>query len=133
MKTQLLVAIGLASVLLALQAIPVAASEPVYRWRDADGKMHFGSRPPAGSEAESVKVREGATEAKKVTRELTPAEKQQIEFCETARKNLEMLSGPTDIMRVDEYGLKQKLTPEEKEAERLRAVDAVRKQCPTES
>jgi hypothetical protein len=133
MNKQFLTAIGLASALLALQATPVTASEPVYRWRDANGKMHFGSRPPPGSEAESVRVREGTTEAKKVTRELTPAEKQQIEFCETARKNLEMLSGPTDIMRVDEYGLKQKLTPEEKEAERVRAVEAVRKQCPPES
>lgn len=133
MKSRLLAVLAASATLLALSAPSGLASEPVYRWRDANGEWHFGSRPPAGVEVESVRVRKGATEATKETHELTPAEKQQIEFCEAARKNLELLSGPTDIMRVDEYGLKQKLTPEEKAAERERAAEAVRKQCPAGS
>jgi len=41
--------------LLALLALPAAAQ--VYKWKDADGKTHFGDRPPPDARTEEVKIR----------------------------------------------------------------------------
>ncbi len=132
MKTRLVMVIGAAAILM----LPVSwahAGETAYRWRDAKGGVHYGSNPPIGVKAELIRVRSGTTERGEEAAELSPAEKQQLEYCDTARKNLEMLSGTGDVMRRDEYGQEQKLTPEEKAAERARAEEAVRKQCPAGS
>ena len=129
--TSRVLAIFGAAALLVTAATETFASETVYRWTDAKGEVHYGSNPPVGVKADLIRVRSGTAISGQDAPELTPAEKQQIEYCETARKNLELLSGPTDIMRVDEYGQKRKLTAEEKAAERGRAEEAVRKQCPS--
>jgi len=41
---------------IALAACTCAHSAQVYRWTDADGKVHFGDRPPAQVEAEEVEI-----------------------------------------------------------------------------
>ena len=37
------------------------ASADVYRWVDTDGRVHFGDRPPADTQAEQIQVGEGAS------------------------------------------------------------------------
>ena len=37
------------------------ASADVYRWVDADGRVHFGDRPPADTQVEQIEVGEGAS------------------------------------------------------------------------
>jgi len=44
-------------VALALLTVAPADAASVYRWLDADGKPHFGDRPPAREAAEEVEVR----------------------------------------------------------------------------
>lgn len=39
----------------ALLALPAASQ--VYTWKDKDGRVHFGDRPPAEANAQSVKIR----------------------------------------------------------------------------
>ena len=38
------------ALLLTLILMPALASAQIYRWTDADGRVHFGQRPPAGAE-----------------------------------------------------------------------------------
>lgn len=40
-----------------LISLPVFTSAGVYSWKDANGKIHFGDRPPIDREAEQVKIR----------------------------------------------------------------------------
>ena len=52
--------LGLATVLLAgLTAYTDVAAQPVYRWVDADGNVHFSDQPPpeGGPQAEEVRLR----------------------------------------------------------------------------
>ncbi|MEL0587159.1 MAG: glutaredoxin domain-containing protein [Candidatus Thiodiazotropha sp. (ex. Lucinoma kazani)] len=35
----------------------VSVADDIYRWRDKNGKVHFGDRPPASIESESVTVK----------------------------------------------------------------------------
>lgn len=44
----------LATLLLALAA---SAAGQVYTWKDKDGKVHYGDRPPADAKTEEVKIR----------------------------------------------------------------------------
>ncbi|AEA83023.1 conserved hypothetical protein [Stutzerimonas stutzeri DSM 4166] len=43
------------ALLLTLILMPALASAQIYRWTDAEGRVHFGQRPPAG--AEQIEVR----------------------------------------------------------------------------
>lgn len=44
---------------LLLLMLPAGAAESqVYKWQDEQGRVHYGSRPPAGAPAEPVKIRE---------------------------------------------------------------------------
>ncbi|WP_390889750.1 DUF4124 domain-containing protein, partial [Leclercia adecarboxylata] len=43
------------ALLLTAVLVPMLASAQIYRWTDAEGRVHFGQRPPAG--AEQVNVR----------------------------------------------------------------------------
>ncbi|MCU7918094.1 MAG: DUF4124 domain-containing protein [Candidatus Thiodiazotropha sp. (ex Epidulcina cf. delphinae)] len=38
-------------------ALDAFAADDIYRWRDETGKIHFGDRPPADAESESVTVK----------------------------------------------------------------------------
>lgn len=43
--------------LLAILAAPPSAAGDVYKWTDAEGRVHFGDRPPAEAVTEEVKIR----------------------------------------------------------------------------
>jgi len=55
------------ALLLTLILMPALASAQIYRWTDADGRVHFGQRPPAG--AEQIEVRPQVVERDDQTRE----------------------------------------------------------------
>jgi glutaredoxin len=40
----------------ALLVAPVAVAADVYKWTDAEGRVHFGDRPPDAAAAEKVKI-----------------------------------------------------------------------------
>lgn len=42
--------------LLILSLLPLVASAEVFSWKDASGKVHYGDKPPAGSQAEARKL-----------------------------------------------------------------------------
>jgi glutaredoxin len=43
--------------LLALLALPLAASADIYRWTDAQGKVHYSDSPPPEVKAQQLKIR----------------------------------------------------------------------------
>jgi len=55
------------ALLLTAMLLPALASAQIYRWTDAEGRVHFGQRPPAG--AEQVGVRPQVLERDEQTRE----------------------------------------------------------------
>ena len=57
------------ALLLILLAFGAPAGAQVYKWKDADGKTHFGDRPPPEAKTEEIKVRvpEGTPQAQGVT------------------------------------------------------------------
>jgi len=54
------------ALLLTAVLVPMLASAQIYRWTDAEGRVHFGQRPPAG--AEQVNVRPQVVERDEQTR-----------------------------------------------------------------
>ena len=54
------------ALLLIVMLLPTLAFAQIYRWTDADGRVHFGQRPPAG--AEQVEVRPQVVERDEQTR-----------------------------------------------------------------
>ena len=54
------------ALLLSLLLLPALAAAQIYRWTDADGRVHYGQRPPAG--AEQVDVRPQVLERDEQTR-----------------------------------------------------------------
>ena len=55
-------------ILLVLASTPTLAE--IYRWTDAEGRVHFGQRPPA--QAERIEVRPQVVERDQQTRERAP-------------------------------------------------------------
>ena len=49
--------------LIALAAAGTAAAQTIYRWTDAQGRVHFGSEPPAGLKAGAVQARVNSYQA----------------------------------------------------------------------
>jgi glutaredoxin len=43
--------------LLALLALPLAVSADIYRWTDAQGKVHYSDSPPPEAKAKQVKIK----------------------------------------------------------------------------
>lgn len=48
----------LLSALASAQSPPNASGEPMYRWTDAKGVVHYGPQPPPGVDATPVKIRD---------------------------------------------------------------------------
>lgn len=44
-------------IVLALAAAGTAVAQSIYRWTDAQGKVHYSSEPPAGAQARQVRAR----------------------------------------------------------------------------
>jgi hypothetical protein len=60
---------------IALAALAAVAAAEVHRWTDAEGRVHYGDRPPAGSQ--SVPVTTGASPSQPVPSDAERLERQQ--------------------------------------------------------
>lgn len=100
------------AVMLTLGIAPLAVHAGVYSWKDADGKTHYGDRPPAARQADSRQLQAAppadeaarkalteqlmadrekqlkAGESDKKTEESQAAEQQRKVSCQQARTNL---------------------------------------------
>jgi len=148
---------GLALVLATLAA---PAGAEIYKWTDAQGKVHYGDHPPSSTvpkpfnpqtskatEARAEEARRQAAEqaarkrleeekvreeAKKQRAASEEEARRKAENCQRARANLEMLQR-TNIRRlttVDAQGQTQVLDSEARQVEMERASRTIAENCP---
>ena len=148
---------GLALVL-AMLAAPAGAD--IYKWTDAQGKVHYGDHPPSSSipkpfnpqvseaaEARAVEARrqladqaarkrleeeKAGKEADKQRASREEEARRKAENCQRARSNLEMLQR-TNIRRlttVDAQGNTQVLDAAARQVETERAIQSIAENCP---
>jgi hypothetical protein len=117
------------------------ASAEMYRWVDADGKVHYSDRAVSG--AQSVEVKTPGTEPAAPAGDTdTPAsaptdsaepgdEAAQVKAkqCELARQRLQTYESSDSIVRTDESGKQVTLSAEERVDTILRARKDVRAFC----
>ena len=139
-----LVAVGCA-----LVAINAGAGE-LYRWVDADGKVHFGDRPPLEAKAESLEGQLKPVNSAAPTRkqnfpdsrradqlerdyaarkqsEQSKTRHRQQAACAEARKRLSILKGP--VYFVDEQGNESTISERERVIEAQRLEAQIRQHC----
>ena len=134
--------------------LPLAATGEIYKWKDAEGNVHYSSKVPADQQAETVKPPPSAdTEAaqkslqksretlqppeeqnkdndKKKTaaeREPDPAEKRKR--CEAAKKALEQLRTANRLQYINEDGERAYMTPEQRAEREKKAQELMKKNC----
>lgn len=117
-----------------------APAQPVYKWTDQDGVMHYSDQPPPESaKAERVDLRVGSARAVPDPQVEEPApddalrSPQSVKACEAARRNITVLEGNTRVqMDLDGDGTPEELTAEQRERELERARGLVVLLCPDE-
>ncbi|MFT0211736.1 DUF4124 domain-containing protein [Pseudomonas sp. F1_0610] len=127
----------------------VAQANAIYQWTDAQGSIHYGSKPPDGvnakiistgqqrsfgSNTEPAKVDEPnkpATQAdidKKVQEEAAERDKKLQEYCTNIRNNLAQLKYNSRVMS-NENGVVVRLTEEERQARIVEAENGIKEYC----
>ncbi|MFT6957205.1 MAG: hypothetical protein ACJAYC_002213 [Halieaceae bacterium] len=139
----------LAAFCMVLMSSTAMAESTYYRWADERGQsVHSDRPPPAGTDYEVVSTGssltrqvagdEGAVPAETIPRvgnqfdqvDLEPEDiKKDPEYCERARKNLESLESSTRIKVRNDQGELRFLNEEERQAEMIKAEDAIITQC----
>ena len=136
--------------------LPVTlAADPVYRWTDGDGRVHYGDRP-AGPRAEAVEVdpmppadggaHHRAQEAqRRRILHMYRRERERREYaaayaarqaasrranCATARDNLRAREGAPLLYEVNDAGERDYLTDQQRAGAIRRAREAVAAWCP---
>lgn len=141
-------------ILFLLLLISSVASAEVYRWRDADGKLHYGDRPPADAERMNIRsapssptraptntdrketrqrlldlYREEREEKKKLKQERIAKRKERKEKCLQARVDLDNYQYASGIYRPTESGERDYLSKEERANYIQGLRDKVKKWC----
>lgn len=136
---------------IALSVLAISASaQALYRWVDADGKVHFGDRPPAEANAESLdgqlKPVNGADPtrrqdfpdtsrsqeiereyaARKESRQSRSLQQQQV-ACNQARRQLQILQGR--VYFVDENGVESRISERQRQQEAQKLEAQIRQHC----
>lgn len=111
--------------LIASAGAVLAQTQPVYKWTDENGVVHFSEAPPARNDAvermEMTRTPDPVNEAQAVD-EVDPNSRDQAiavniaEECTKARRNLQVLTTYTNINDYDDQGNATQLTPEQKQA-----------------
>jgi hypothetical protein len=142
-------------VFFALFALASAAlAEELYRWVDADGKVHFGDRPPLAAKAENIEgamrpintADGGSTQASTAAnsnvntqrqlqreyenRQQQRQQKQQQQMaaaCFEARKQLRILQGP--VYFVDGQGREVQITERERQQQAEQLQQEIARVC----
>lgn len=129
-------------------------SAEVYRWHDADGKLHYGDRPPADAEQMNIRsapnstaqkptnsdrkearqrlldlYREERAEKKKLKQERIAKRKERKQKCLQARVDLDNYQYASGIYRPTERGEREFLSKEERANYIQDLRDKVNKWC----
>lgn len=115
------------SLALALAALPGAAQERVYQWKDANGVTHYSQNPPAGRAYQERRI-DGSDPAVPAK----PAAAAESADCVQARANLKLLDGnnPSLLMDSDKDGKPDKpLDEAERTRQRGLAQQWIQRQC----
>ena len=132
----------LALILCFVSMLALAADGVLYKWKDAEGNIRYGDRPPKGVPYERIRVRGADSgdasapitekmEAKKednkdIKDQLEQAKKQMAEACRIAKANLKTLDTATRIKTVGEDG-KERLMSDAERAEKKKDMEEKRK------
>lgn len=127
-----------------------AAQGKIYKWTDAKGQVHFGSQPPANTNAQVMGTKaisepvegEAATQAAAGTPSAPSADKKTTakasnsspktkdpERCSNAKENVEKLNGYARIKVKDEDGNYRILTQEEQQQKLTEFNKAIEESC----
>lgn len=126
----------------------VAQANVIYQWTDAQGSMHYGSKPPDGVKAkiistgqqrsfgpstgqtvdEQKKPTAQADIDKKVQDEVAERDKKLQEYCTNIRNNLAQLKYNSRVMS-NENGVVVRLTEEERQARIAEAEEGIKEYC----
>lgn len=118
MTRPLFVALGLLT-LGCLMARPVTAQQKVYQWKDASGRTHYSSTPPASGKY---------TERGHIAAPPVPAKPAQAENpqCTRARGNLGILKGNTNVrIDTDGDGTPDRLMSPEEHATQVKLAESI--------
>jgi hypothetical protein len=139
--------------LLAVLASAAGADQPVYRWIDAHGQVHFGDRPPpgasdletlrqpriasqgdaTGSKPEPIPATPVPVEARPADEPIAavyePAPLRNPAACQRARDNLWQIDNSARVRVIEPDGEYRFLTPEEKAQERLESLRVIEVHC----
>lgn len=122
----------------------LAGKSGYYRWIGADGEIHFGQKPPAGTPYEFIESQTGrrapdssdSSTEKESSETQPPATSMQIlppkdpVICERAQNNmLSLQAAGARIRATAKNGEVRYLSPEEIEVQKLRAQEAIDIHC----
>lgn len=130
--------------------MPALASAEIYRWTDAQGRVHFGQRPQA-ADAERVDVRPQVMERDAATRERearserffrarqeeqqqqreeqAERQRQRLHACQQMRRELVRISQPGLFFRTDQQGERQFYSDAQMAKARQQLQARVAEQC----
>lgn len=138
---------------LGLLMLPLAAHAEIYKWTDAQGRVHFGDKPKNGQKAQEVEVKDYLPGSDAQTREITErgqrlmnagadakrqveakeaeavasAEQDRARQCKEAKAYLRAVSGP--VIFTDDLGQPIKVTEKERVAEQKRMLKWYDENC----
>jgi hypothetical protein len=130
--------------------VPALASAEIYRWTDAQGRVHF-SEKPAGKGAEQVEVKPQVVERDDATREreqrtqqyfdarrdekaqsqarASAARAERSKECQELRSNLESIQRDQRYFVIDKDGNKNYVEADEIDAARSRLSSHIAERC----
>lgn len=127
-----------------LLATTQVSAESYYRWKDGNGQVHYGSRPPHGVEAEKIKTY-GSSKPSNSRSTSSAAESTESDAesdlsaqlnakraadCKSAKERLSTLRSSSRIRMSQEDGSASKyLSPEEQAKEIAKSEDFINNAC----
>lgn len=119
----LLIAVGV------VMATGVSASGKLYRWVDANGKVHFSDRPVA--QAEELKLRVPGVSTPPEERADAEGENQaRAAECQRKREQLNTYTSASRIIEKDNLGREKEYTADEKQQLVEKTREAITQLCP---
>ena len=117
---------------LASCALGVSAAE-VYKWKDANGRTHYGDRPNRDAEKITVKPGSGAdpsiAESGRKELEALKMKDQKYASCKEKQEQLETLKSAGKIIEKDGLGREKEYSGDEKQLLLQRAQSTYEKEC----
>lgn len=129
-------------ILVCISLATLQAAE-VFKWTDADGKVHYTDQPPAGKVGDkplkiqsqdgvqevSKKAMDDSAKKAKQDADAQASQKTSADNCKTAKSNLAVLQNPDPVYLQDGKGEKVLLGKEQRQKELDSANAAIKKFC----